>query len=128
MTEYAPSSIKIKIEFTNKGQVVSGLQKYKSGLEGRLKRAAEVAGGIVDRNVKMICPKDTGQLSGSYYSQVGGSGSTVWLWYGTNGAFSESGYNYAPIQEYRYKPHLRPGWTVSIPEIKSTFKAAVLGG
>lgn len=117
----------ITIKLVNSNEVVSGLLLRKGRVPGALNSAAKKSIPIIDGNVKSLCPIDTGQLVGSYHGIGQAAGSQAHIWYGSNGAFSESGYNYGPVQEYVHRPHLRPGFWAAIPAIKQIFIQELAG-
>lgn len=116
----------VNIKFVNCSEVLAGLISRKQRLPAAMARGAQRSLPIVDRNVKALCPVDTGKLKGSYHGTTGASGSMAWIEYGSDGAFAENGYNYAIIQEKVYRPHLAPGFYGSIPEIIESFKTAII--
>lgn len=115
-----------KIDFLNKGEFIAACKARSERVKAAVPLAANQMGVIALNNIHPLTPKKTMNLDGSYFAEVTDKGfAKAELWVGSQGAFSENGYNYVPIQEFVYHPHLRPGWHQAIPEMIETWKNLV---
>lgn len=111
-----------RIEFTNLGEVLAGIEKRKKKLADIPKLARQM-GVMACNEIHPLTHKKSNNWDNSIHAEVKQIGAHKWeLWVGSRGAFSGTGYNYGKRQEDLFHP-IAIGWHKAQPAMSDLWNS-----